>query len=162
TVLGWALVPTLLYYLGILLAVEVDARRFGVRQVDVDVSSPWRLLGRFGYHFLSLFVIVALLAWDVSPQKAVVYATGVAFLLSCLDRKQMLTPRRVAAAVSSGVTGVLAVAAVCAAAGIITAVTTKTGLGPQLASLLVDGARNVTDEPSVVLALTVLFAAVAI
>ena len=31
TVLGWATIPTLLYYLGILLAVEIDARRFGVR-----------------------------------------------------------------------------------------------------------------------------------
>ena len=28
-VLGWATVPTVLYYLGILLSVEIDARRFG-------------------------------------------------------------------------------------------------------------------------------------
>ena len=31
TVLGWATIPTVLYYLGILLAVEIDARRFGMR-----------------------------------------------------------------------------------------------------------------------------------
>ena len=35
TVLGWAMIPTVLYYLGILLAVEIDARRFGVRPVEV-------------------------------------------------------------------------------------------------------------------------------
>ena len=33
--LGYALIPTLLYYLGIFLAVEFDARRFGVREVAV-------------------------------------------------------------------------------------------------------------------------------
>ena len=31
TVLGWAMIPTVLYYLGILLAVEIDVRRFQVR-----------------------------------------------------------------------------------------------------------------------------------
>jgi TRAP-type uncharacterized transport system fused permease subunit len=52
--------------------------------------------------------------------------------------------------------------AVCAAAGIITATTTKTGLGAQFASLLVRGAQALADDPTVVLALTVVFAAVAL
>ena len=58
--------------------------------------------------------------------------------------------------------GVLPVVAVCAAAGIITATTTKTGLGAQLASLLVSGAQAVTDNPTAVLALTVVLAAIAL
>ena len=45
----WASVPTLLYYLGIILAVEIDARRFGVNAVDVPRQNPWCLLLRFGY-----------------------------------------------------------------------------------------------------------------
>ncbi len=56
----------------------------------------------------------------------------------------------------------LAVVAVCTAAGIITATTTKTGLGAQLASLLVSGAQAVTSNPTAVLALTVALAAVAL
>jgi len=54
TVLVWAIVPTILYYLGILLAVEIDARRYATREVDVGADSTWRLLGRFGYHLISL------------------------------------------------------------------------------------------------------------
>ena len=50
TVLVWAIVPTILYYLGILLAVEIDARRYGTREVEVATESAWKLLGRFGYH----------------------------------------------------------------------------------------------------------------
>jgi TRAP transporter 4TM/12TM fusion protein len=162
TVLGWAMIPTILYYLGILLAVEIDVRRFGVRSVEVPVASAGRLLLRFGYHFSSLIVIVVFLALGVSATRSVVYATILAGALSYLDRRAWLTPRRLFTALSAGVRGVLPVVAVCAAAGIITAVTTKTGLGAQLASLLVSGARAVSDNPTVVLALSVVLAAIAL
>ncbi|MFD0520692.1 TRAP transporter permease [Paractinoplanes durhamensis] len=162
TVLGWATIPTLLYYLGILLAVEIDVRRFRVRSIEVPTTSAWRLLLRFGYHFSSLILIVVLLALDVNATRAVVYATLAAFLLSFLDPRARMTPPRVFTALSAGVRGVLPVVAVCAAAGIITATTTKTGLGAQLASLLVAGAQAVTTNPTAVLALTVALAAVAL
>ncbi|MEV0807300.1 TRAP transporter fused permease subunit [Micromonospora sp. NPDC050200] len=161
-VLGWATIPTVLYYLGILLSVEIDARRSGVRPVVIDTGSPWRLLGRFGYHFLSLLVITGLLALGVSATRAVVGATVLAAALSFLDRRHRLTPARLVDALGTGVRGVLAVSAVCAAAGIITATTTKTGLGPQAAALLVSGAQVVASDPAVVLALTALLAAVAL
>ncbi|MFG1678114.1 TRAP transporter fused permease subunit [Micromonospora sp. NPDC049282] len=161
-VLGWATVPTVLYYLGILLSVEIDARRSGVRPVVLDTGSAWRLLARFGYHFLSLVVIVVVLALGASAMRAVVIATVLAAALSFLDRRHRLTPARLVAALRDGVRGVLAVSAVCAAAGIITATTTKTGLGPQAAALLVGGAQAVSSEPAVVLALTAVLAAVAL
>ena len=162
TVLGWAMIPTLLYYLGILLAVEIDVRRFRVRTVEAPATTAWRLLLRFGYHFSSLVLIVVLLALGLSATRAVVYATLLALLLSYLDRRSWLTPRRLFAALAMGVRGVLPVVAVCAAAGIITATTTKTGLGAQLASLLVSGARAITSNPTAVLALTVVLAAIAL
>ncbi|MFG2059506.1 TRAP transporter permease [Micromonospora sp. NPDC048930] len=161
-VLGWATVPTILYYLGILLSVEIDARRSGVRPVVIATGSAWRLLARFGYHFLSLIVIIVVLATGASATRAVVVATVLAAALSFLDRRHRLTPARLVEALSGGVRGVLAVSAVCAAAGIITATTTKTGLGPQAAALLVSGAQAVSSEPAVVLALTALLAAVAL
>ncbi|WP_117212222.1 TRAP transporter permease [Allorhizocola rhizosphaerae] len=162
TVLGWAMIPTMLYYLGILLAVEIDARRFGVRPVEVSTQSAWRLLARFGYHFSSLIAIVVLLAFDVSAVKAVVYATLLALVLSFLDKRRWPTAKTVFDALASGVRQVLPVAAICAAAGIITAVTTKTGLGSQVAALLVSAAQAITDHPAAVLALTALLAAVAL
>lgn len=162
TVLGWATIPTVLYYLGILLAVEIDVRRFGVRRVEVPAVSAWRLLGRSGHHFSSLVLIVVLLAIGQTATRAVVYATILAAALSFLDRRTRLTPRRAFEALAAGVRGVLPVVAVCAAAGVITATTTKTGLGAQFASLLVGGARAVTDNPDLVLALTVVLAAFAL
>ncbi|RAO35742.1 2,3-diketo-L-gulonate TRAP transporter large per mease protein YiaN [Micromonospora saelicesensis] len=166
-VLGWATVPTVLYYLGILLAVEIDARRSGVRPVVIDVDSPWRLLARFGYHFASLIAIIVFLAIGVSATRAVVFAIVLTAALSFLaprneDRAHRLTPGRLVTALVTGVRGVLAVTAVCAAAGIITATTTKTGLGPQAAALLIGGAQAATSDPTLVLVLTALLAAVAL
>ncbi|MET7950751.1 TRAP transporter fused permease subunit [Micromonospora sp. NPDC005324] len=166
-VLGWATVPTVLYYLGILLAVEIDARRSGVRPVVIDVGSPWRLLARFGYHFASLIAIIVFLAVGVSATRAVVFAIVLTVALSFLaprneDRAHRLTPGRLVTALVTGVRGVLAVTAVCAAAGIITATTTKTGLGPQAAALLIGGAQAATSDPTLVLVLTALLAAVAL
>ncbi|MGW0218374.1 TRAP transporter fused permease subunit [Micromonospora chokoriensis] len=161
-VLGWATVPTVLYYLGILLSVEIDARRSGVRPVVIDVGSPWRLLARFGYHFASLIAIIVFLAVGVSATKAVVFAIVLAVALSFLAPKSRLTPARLVTALVTGVRGVLAVTAVCAAAGIITATTTKTGLGPQAAALLIGGAQAATSDPTLVLVLTALLAAVAL
>jgi len=166
-VLLWATVPTLLYYLGIVLAVEADARRFGARPVAVDSPSAWKLLLRGGYHFLSLGVIVLFLALDIPPFAAVVYASGVAALFALIslrheDRFWLVWLRSVANALATGVRGALPVIAVCAAAGIITSTITKTGLGQVLASALVAAARAVSSNPTVVLALTVVLAAVAV
>jgi TRAP transporter 4TM/12TM fusion protein len=162
TVLVWAVVPTVLYYLGILLAVEIDARRYGTRDVDVHAESFWRLLGRFGYHLISLAMIVVFLAMDVSAMRAVVYAIAVQIALSYLDREHRLTPAKLYGALATGVRGVLSVAAVCAAAGVVAAMITRTGLGLQLNSILVNTARFISENPTVVLIFTAIFAALAV
>ena len=180
-VLLWATIPTLLYYAGILLAVEIDARRFGARAVAVTTRPARALLLRFGYHFLSLVVIVVFLALGIAPFRAVVYATLVAAVFGLVERavsrRDPLDPDAVRRslpralreyaielyqALALGVRAVLPVASVCAAAGIITSVIVKTGLGQSLADLLVAAARALATDPTAVLILTALFAAVAI
>ncbi len=161
-VLGYALIPTLLYYLGIFLAIEFDARRFGVKEVEIPQQGFWKLLGRFGYHFSSLVVIVILLALGQSAFKAVVYATVLAFLLSFLDKRHRMTPPKVFAALAKGSLGVLPVAATCAAAGLIVAVLTITGLGLDLSGIIVDLADVLSSNPTMMLVLTTFFAAIAV
>jgi len=162
-VLLWACIPTLLYYLGIILAIEIDSRRLGTEEVEQSTDSALRLLGRFGYHFASLGLIVLLLATQwTSPLKAVVAATALQFALSFLDPAHRLTPPRLFRALAAGTRGVLPVVATCAAAGIIVGVVTQTGLGLGLADIVVGAAGSLTDNATVVLVLTVLFAAVAI
>ena len=190
SVLGWAIVPTLLYYLGIFIAVEIDARRFGARRVDLAIGSPWQLLARFGYHFISLGVIVFFLAIDVPPFKAVVYATVVAALFglaeAVLSRRQVLSslddaveddsePERLSQqdsltsyaarlfdALAAGIRSGLPVIAVCAAAGVITSTIAKTGLGQILSDLLLSAASALSPNDATLVLLSAVFAAIAI
>ena len=136
-VLLYALIPSLLYYLGIILAIEFDARRFRTQGVEVETPPLGYLLWRYGYHFSSLFLIVILMAMGLTPFRAVFYATIVAFLLSFLSREHRMGPRRLWDALAAGARGVLPVAATCAAAGIIVAIVTLTGLGLKLSSIII-------------------------
>ncbi len=154
-VLLYALIPSLLYYLGVLLAIEADARRFRVQGIDIETPGFLRLLARWGYHFSSLIAIVVLLAIGMSPFRAVLYATVLAFLMSFLDRRDWMGPRKVLDALVAGARGVLPIAATTAAAGIIVAVVSLTGLGLELSALIVDAAGGS-------LALTAIFSAIAV
>ncbi|GLW11006.1 C4-dicarboxylate ABC transporter permease [Microtetraspora sp. NBRC 13810] len=162
TVLVYAIIPTLLYYLGVFLAIEIDARKYGTQAVRIDAPRLWPLLRRFGYHFSSLFVIVVLMAVGQSPFRAVAYATILAFALSFLDREHRLTPRRAVRALAAGATGVLPVAATCAAAGMIVAVVTLTGLGLKASSLIVGVSAGVLAITAVMCALAVLLLGLAV
>lgn len=189
-VLLWATIPTILYYTGIVLAVEIDGRKFGAHSVDMPTQRAWPLIKRFGYHFLSLFVIIFFLAMDIPPFKAIVYAIGVAMLFGLIERivskgdpldpdyvkPSSLPPaerptvghavvtylKDMYLALSSGIRSVLPVAAVCAAAGIIVSVLTKTGLAQTLGNMLVQLASGISDNRTVVLIFTAVFAALAV
>ncbi|SDX75321.1 TRAP transporter, 4TM/12TM fusion protein [Modestobacter sp. DSM 44400] len=154
-VLIWATIPTILYYLGIILAIEMDARRYKTHTIDIQTASAGRLLLRFGYHFSSLIAIVVFLILGLTPFRAVVYATALAFLLSFLERKSWITPKRAWSALASGATGALSVIPVMAAAGLIVGVMTLTGLALRLAGIIVDFAGGN-------LVLTAIFSAIVV
>ena len=161
-VLIWATIPTGLYYLGIVLAIEMDARRYRTHAVDIDAPPARHLLLRYGYHFSSLVAIVVFMAMGMTPFRAVVLATGLQFLLAFLDRSTWWTPRRVWEALAAGAIGVLSVTAVMAVAGIIVGVMTLTGLGFNLANIIVDLAAGSLFLTALYSAISVLLLGLAV
>ncbi len=152
-VIFMATIPTCLYYLGLFLMVELDSRRLGVRDVDLRPRQGlWRMLRERGFHFTSLVAIVAFMLLGFSPIIAVFWAILLAAGLSFLRRDTALrfipspgTPlhkTRMALALQGGAVGVLAVAATCAAAGIIVGVVTLTGLGLKFSSIVIQFAHG--------------------
>jgi len=133
-----AVVPTCLYYLSLLVMVELDVRRFGMSEVAAaNVHSLWALTKRHGYHFVSLIAIVAFLLLGFSPILSVFWATVVTFAVSFLDLEHALFPRRLVAALRDGSGQMLNVATTCAAAGIIVGVVAKTGLGLKFSAIVI-------------------------
>src|SRR5499433_2941333 len=138
-VIWMAAIPTLLYYLALLFMVELDAKRFGARQVDTSQDlSLWELTRRYGFHFLSLISIIIFMLWGYSPTLSVFWSTVLTYGLSFLTRETAITPRKLVRALSDGSTSVLTAATTCATAGIIVGVVTLTGLGLKFSSIVID------------------------
>jgi TRAP-type uncharacterized transport system fused permease subunit len=94
--------------------------------------------------------------------RAVVLATALQFLLAFLDRSTWWTPRRVWEALAAGAVGVLSVTAVMAVAGIIVGVMTLTGIGFDLAGIIVDFAGGNLFLTALYSAVTVLLLGLAV
>ena len=146
-----------LFYLALFLMVEIDARKYGMRNVDVRArsTSVWNLTRNYWFHFLSLISIVVFMMWGFSPVLSVFWATVVSFVTSFLRRdtalfsydlfrgKRPLVAKLIfqspfVKAMEGGSIGVLNVAATCAGAGIIVGVVTLTGLGLKFSSIVID------------------------
>ena len=90
-----ATIPTCLYYFALFLMVEIDARKFGMKQVPLDrTETLWKLTKQFGFHFLSLIAIIVFMLLGFSPVAAVFWATVVAFATSALHPDSALMNRR--------------------------------------------------------------------
>jgi TRAP transporter 4TM/12TM fusion protein len=154
-VLLMAVIPTCLYYLTLFLMVEIDVRKFGMKDVSfAEVESAWTLAKRYWYHFGSLVSIIVFMLLGFSAELSVFWATVVALVTSFLRRDtalltfekrpfwRNLTDSGLSKALQGGSLSVLNVAATCAGAGIIVGVVTLTGLGLKFSSIVLAYAGN--------------------
>ena len=157
--------------------------------VDLDIGSPLAAAAPLRLPLpRRLGVIVFFLALDVPPFRAVVYATGVAAVFGLLEAvlsrrargQRLRRPRPRARADGARRVGrglrrpalpgaldrhprrAARSIAVCAAAGIITSVIAKTGLGQILSDVLVSAAAALSPNHVTLMILSALFAAIAI
>jgi TRAP transporter 4TM/12TM fusion protein len=135
-VLLMAMMPTILYYLGILLMIEVDARRLGASAIQLDAPGFWELTRRYWYQYSSLLAIVVFLLIGFSTTTAVFWSIVLAMAVSYIRRETALSPRRIVDALADGTKQVLSVAATTAVAGIAVGILLQTGLGLKISSLI--------------------------
>lgn len=92
-VIWMAVIPTCLYYASLLFMVELDAFRFGARQVvfrqEMTLAEMTR---RYGFHFVSLVAVVLFMVVGYSPMISVFYSTLLAFVMSALAPETALGP----------------------------------------------------------------------
>jgi TRAP transporter 4TM/12TM fusion protein len=141
----WAILPAFLYYLAVFSAVHFEAKRYNLAGV------PAAELPRFGNVMLTrghlflpiLIVLTGLILGYSAPLCALVGA------LSCLPlallkpaTRQGISWRSVLEALEEGAKNTLAVAMACAAAGIVIACVTITGLGIVFTQLVIALAQD--------------------
>jgi len=158
-----ATIPTLLYYFALFLMVEIDSRKFGMRDVRFEQTQTLAQLTRnYWFHFLSLVAIIFFMVIGFSPGVSVFWATMVSFACSFLRvdcalvpyaffraagagrRRELFFKSGLIKALEAGSVGMLSVGATCAAAGIIVGVVTLTGLGLKFSSIVLQYAESCT------------------
>src|SRR5438034_2709007 len=138
-----AMMPTILFYLGILLTIEIDARRLKAQPIVLDAPGFWWLTKRYWYQYTSLFAIIAFLLLGFSTITAIFWSILLAIVVPYIRKETSLTPRKLVAALSAGTRQVLSVAATTAVAGIAVGILLQTGLGLKISSLILTlGAGN--------------------
>ncbi|NDH42753.1 MAG: TRAP transporter fused permease subunit [Betaproteobacteria bacterium] len=159
-VLLMACIPTLLFYVSLFIMVEIDARKYGMRDASFEaVESVWGLASRYWFHFFSLVSIIVFMLMGFSPTMSVLYATGVSLLTSFFRADTSLIPYQLLKpserpwyerildvglikALQGGAVGTLGVAVTCACAGLIVGTVTLTGLGLKFSGIVIEYAAG--------------------
>lgn len=132
-----ALVPALLYYLALFMAIHFEASRTGLMGVPKEERPKLKaVLFSKGHLFVPLAVIIYFMMAGYTPMYACIFATISVVLIGSLRADTRMGLRKILEALEFGAKNMLPVAAACACAGIVVGVINLTGLGLKFTSLI--------------------------
>ena len=138
-----AILPAVLYFAGIFVAVHLEAKKLGLRGLTREELPRIRPLLKKVYLLLPLVMLIYLVG---TSSKSIQYAAALAILaaifVSMFSRETRVTPKRLLEALAAGGQGTITVAAACGIAGIIAGTITMTGLANMLINGIVALAGN--------------------
>jgi TRAP transporter 4TM/12TM fusion protein len=129
-----ALIPALLYYGALLMAIHFRAAKVGIAPMAPGIREP--VLNRL-HLLIPLVIIVSMLAMGRSPMRAAFWGVASAAALALLRRDTRPGFRALEAIVMKAAAGTVQVAAACAAAGIVVGIATLTGIGLRMSELII-------------------------
>ncbi len=131
-----AILPALLYFAGIFIAVHLEAKKLGLRGLSREELPKFKNLAKKLYLLLPLAVLIYLVTSNSKTiQTSAAIAIVVAIAVSIFNKGNRITPKRILEALAAGGQGTIAVAAACGIAGIIAGTITMTGL----ANMIING-----------------------
>jgi TRAP transporter 4TM/12TM fusion protein len=129
-----ALIPAVLYYVALLLAIHFRAGRMGLEPGEGGAEEP--VLPRV-HLLLPLVLLVILLAMGRSPMRAAFWAVVSGAALAMLRPQTRLDGAGVRKLLETTGRGAVQVAAACAAAGVVVGVASLTGIGLRMSELII-------------------------
>jgi TRAP transporter 4TM/12TM fusion protein len=134
-----ALVPALLYYLALFMAVHFEASRSGLLGLPKEERpSLSSVMKEKGHLFIPIGVIVYFMIAGFTPMLACLYAIASVLPSSFLRKESRMGLRKILRALEAGARNMLPVAAACACAGIVVGIINLTGLGLKFTGIVLD------------------------
>ena len=149
-----AILPACLYFLGVFIAVHLEAKKEGLRGLSKEELPKFLPLLKQSYLLLPLIILIALVS---SGSRSIAYAAATAIVATIVvglfNKENRITPKRIFEALAAGGQGMITVAVACGVAGIIAGTITMTGL----ATMLINGILALAgDKIIIALFLTML------
>lgn len=141
----YALIPAVLYFVALFVAVHFEARRVGmVGLPKADLPSLSETLKNHGHLFIPLFVIVGTLLMGYSAPFSALCGIASVFPTIMLRKssRQHLNAANMLEALVEGAKNAVGVALACGCAGIVIGVIALTGLGIEFTSFVLDISQN--------------------
>lgn len=142
-----AILPAVLYFLGIFIAVHLEAKKEGLRGLTREELPRFKPLVKQIYLLLPLIVLIYLVG---TSQRSIQYAAAIAIIVaivvSLFNKENRITPKRIWEALAAGGQGMITVAAACGVAGIIAGTITMTGL----ANMMINGIVSLAGSQVIV------------
>ena len=149
-----AILPACLYFLGVFIAVHLEAKKEGLRGLTREELPRFLPLLKQSYLLLPLIILISLVG---SGSRSIAYAAAIAIIAAIVvgifNKENRITPKRIWEALAAGGQGMITVAVACGVAGIIAGTITMTGL----ATMLINGILALAgDKVIIALFLTML------
>ena len=138
-----AILPAILYFAGVFIAVHLEAKKNGLRGLSKEEMPKLIPLLKQLYLLIPLILLIYLVGTN---KRTIAFAAAIAIIaaiaVSMFDKQHRMTPKRIWEALAAGGQGMIAVAAACGVAGIVAGVITSTGLANILFNGIVALAGN--------------------
>lgn len=136
-IIGYALVPALLFYLSMWFVVDFEARRLGLGGLSSDDIKGWQKHVWAGVNLtIPIFVLLGLMIYGFSPMKSVVYSIASLIVVSYLRKATRINFKVFVESLEEGAKISLGVISATAVAGIIVGMVGMTGIGFRFSQFL--------------------------
>ncbi len=145
TVIGIAILPALLYFLAVFVAVHFEAKRVGLKGLPKpDLPEMGKVLRERGHQFLPLAVIMGVLIYGYSAPYAATAGLLSVIPVAMLRKttRATITVKLVIEALIVGIRNSLQVAAACACSGIVIGVIALSGVGIEFTSFVINLSKD--------------------
>ena len=149
-----AVLPAVLYFTGIYIAVHLEAKKLGLRGLSRDELPNARELMKKIYLLAPLVILVWLVSTGArTMQSSAAIAILVTIIVGIINKDDRITVSKAIDALEAGGKGTITVAAACAMAGIVAGCIVSTGLASKLLRAIVAASAGV---PIIALFLTMV------
>ena len=142
-IIGRAVLPAILYFMGIFISVHLEAKKLNLHGIPKEQLPRAGKLMKKIYLLLPLVMLVIWVSGNfMTMQKAASLAIVLSIVVSLFYRDNRITPHKIIDALEAGGRSTITVAAACGVAGIISGSITMTGLANDLINAIVGVAGN--------------------